>query len=145
MSAVQKNTSESCMSKAQRNVEWTCVRYPPVPCSTPFGFPVVPDVYRINSGWVLSSSSGSHTADAYSIRSCHMLSLAVILISLFALCSTITCLTRSRFFVASSTICFSLTTFPLRNPPSAVTTIFDPESSILSLIDDALNPEKITV
>ncbi len=38
------------MSKAHPYVECMWVRYPPVPCKTPFGFPVVPEVYKIKRG-----------------------------------------------------------------------------------------------
>ena len=53
--------------------------------------------------------------------------------------------TNSKSFIASSTTSFSFTTEPRLYPPSAVITILDLESSILSLRDNELNPENTTV
>ena len=44
MSAVHQYTSSSRRSKIRRWVADTPVRYPPVVCMIPFGFPVEPEV-----------------------------------------------------------------------------------------------------
>jgi hypothetical protein len=44
MSAVHQNTSVSRRSKMYFVVDATWVRYPPVVCTMPLGFPVVPEV-----------------------------------------------------------------------------------------------------
>ena len=43
--------------------------YPPVVCKTPFGFPVDPEVYKINNGSSAFISSGSHLDEAFEIKS----------------------------------------------------------------------------
>src|SRR5256886_2547496 len=71
MSAVHQNRSSSFRSKTYFVVVATPTRYPPVECWIPFGFPVVPDVYRMNNGSVASIASGSHSASALAMSSCH--------------------------------------------------------------------------
>ncbi len=69
MSAVHQKTSSSRRSKTQRQEAYVQVRYPPVLCTIPLGCPVVPEVYNVNSGSLLSIVSGSHQAAASRIRS----------------------------------------------------------------------------
>ena len=63
MSAAHQYTSSSWMSKMDRCVAATPVRYPPVVCTMPFGFPVVPEVYRMYSRSSESIRSGGHSID----------------------------------------------------------------------------------
>ncbi len=44
MSAAHQKTSEGVRPKTRCIVRWTHTMYPPVPCVTPFGRPVVPEV-----------------------------------------------------------------------------------------------------
>src|SRR5947209_10971684 len=71
MSAVHQYRSSAFRSKTYFIVVATPTRYPPVECWIPFGFPVVPDVYRRNSGSVASIASSSHFASAFPMSSCH--------------------------------------------------------------------------
>ena len=57
--------------------------YPPVVCKTPFGFPVDPDVYRINSGSSAFISSGMHLLEAFEIISWYQISLSSTQLILF--------------------------------------------------------------
>jgi len=100
------------MSNAHLKVECKWVRYPPVPCRTPLGLPVVPEVYRMKRGCVLSNSSGLHSLEESFIKSCQSLSFELIVIGIFVLSRTITFFTQSSFFIASSTTSLSFTTFP---------------------------------
>ncbi|OPX61423.1 MAG: hypothetical protein A4E29_00821 [Methanomassiliicoccales archaeon PtaB.Bin134] len=50
-------------------------RYPAVLCTTPFGFPVEPEVYRMNRGSSASHHTGSQERSALAISSCHQMSL----------------------------------------------------------------------
>src|SRR3989304_1898876 len=85
---------------------------------TPFGFPVVPDVYRTNSGSVASIASGSHQSSAFAIASCHQMSRpSFIGTGSFIRWNTTTCFTMDRSAIASSTAFFSGTTLPRRSPP----------------------------
>ena len=71
MSAVHQKTSSSFRSKTYFVVAATWVRYPPVVCTMPFGFPVVPDVYRMNSMSSASIGSAGQEGDACSSSRCH--------------------------------------------------------------------------
>src|SRR5881275_1048849 len=72
MSAVHQYTSVSGLrSKTFQCVYDTWVRYPPEVCRMPFGLPVVPEVYRMNSGCSESNASGVCSVDCESTTSCH--------------------------------------------------------------------------
>src|SRR5678815_4049722 len=76
MSAVHQNTSSSRRSNTILVEYAACVRYPPVVCKIPFGLPVVPLVYSVNSVCSLSNASAVWRADAASTASCHHTSRA---------------------------------------------------------------------
>ena len=113
---------------------------------TPFGFPVVPDVYRTNSGSVASIASGSHQSSAFAIASCHQMSRpSFIGTGSFIRWNTTTCFTMDRSAIASSTAFFSGTTLPRRYPPSVVTRMWESASSKRSWTAFELKPPKITL
>src|SRR5207249_4452715 len=115
MSAVHQYRSSSFRSKTYFIVVATPTRYPPVECWMPFGFPVVPDVYRMKSGSVAFIASGSHSAAALAMRSCHQWSRPSRMgTSAPVRRKTTTCRTTSRSAIASSTIFFSGRTVPRR-------------------------------
>src|SRR6185295_16605478 len=107
-SAVHQNTSESLRSKTHLVVAYTCVRYPPVVCRMPFGFPVVPDVYRMYSGSSASIASGGQSAAALDIKSVHHLSRLVLNDTVCPVRrSTTTCSIDGVSLSASSAFCLS--------------------------------------
>ena len=57
-SAVHQYLSLDSYPKRYLKLRCAPSRYPPVVCMTPFGFPVEPDVYKMNNG--SSESIGSH-------------------------------------------------------------------------------------
>ena len=69
MSAAHQYTSSSWMSKMKRWVVATPTMYPPVVWTMPFGFPVVPLVYRMYRMSSASIGSGRHSAGWSAIRS----------------------------------------------------------------------------
>ena len=114
-------------------------------CRTPFGFPVLPDVYRMNSGCSLSSGSAGQSADASATSSCHQRSRpAFISTAVLQRLKTTHFSTVGDFSRAASTFCFSGTTLPRRHPPSAVMTSFDLASLLRSATASAENPPKMT-
>ncbi len=129
----------------------TWVRYPPLVCRMPFGFPVVPEVYRMNSGFSASKPRGSCSASAASSASCHQTSRPSVQSTSFSpRRTTSTCCTvlglpsMASAASAVSTVPLSPNTRPLRQPPSAVMTSFASASSMRARRLSALNPPKTT-
>src|SRR5690554_601468 len=98
----------------------------------PFGCPVEPEVYRMNSGSSASIISAGHSDEASSNKGCNQVSRpSFIEILLSIRLTTNTCSTPEQDSNASSTIPFkSMVLLPL-NEPSAVMTILQSESLIL--------------
>ncbi len=114
-------------------------------CSTPFGFPVLPDVYRMNSGCSLSSGSAGQSALAAATRSCHQWSRpAFISTAVLQRLSTTHVRTLGDFSSAASTFAFRGITLPRRQPPSAVMTSFACASLLRSATASAEKPPKMT-
>jgi hypothetical protein len=148
MSAVHQYVSSSLMSNTYFVVSAVCSRYPPVVCTTPFGFPVVPLVYRMYSGCSESTGSAGHTSDAASMRSCHQWSRPACI----GTCSPVrrTTTTEDTVFIpaplnAPSTFAFSGTTAPRRYPPSAVTMSLASASFMRSRSASELKPPNTTL
>ena len=111
----------------------------------PFGKPVEPDVYRINSGSSAFITSASHAVEALSRRGCnHWSRPEFILISVLIRFATKTVLTPRQLSKASSTIPFKSIVFAPRYEPSLVNTILQSESLIR--VDNAVeeNPANTT-
>ncbi len=145
MSAVHQYTSDSGL---RSNTAWcvydACVRYPPDVCRIPFGLPVVPDVYRMNSGCSASNACASCSFEAVATvssqrtsRSCQPTSWPVRL-------TTRTFSTDGHCSTASSTMGLSANGLPLRKPPSAQITSFAPASSMRLDRAAALKPPNTT-
>ena len=114
-------------------------------CSTPFGLPVLPDVYSTNSGCSLSNGSAGQSALAAAITSCHHTSRPGFIVTAESQrLKTTHVSTVGDFASASSTLALSGTTLPRRQPPSAVTMTFDLASLLRSATASALKPPKIT-
>ena len=89
--------------------------------------------------------SGSHEVDTLFIRSSYQRSFSLFQFILFpVLLITIVFLTSGQFSNASSTFDFRGTIFPPRTPSSAVITISQSASKILSFKDSGENPPKTT-
>ncbi len=89
----------------------------------PLGFPVVPDVYRMNSGCSASNASGVCSGDCPSTASCHHLSRESSQATSWPVRrTTSTCSTIPARSTASSTAGLSADGLPRRYPPSAVMT-----------------------
>ena len=114
-------------------------------CNTPLGFPVEPEVYKINNGSSESMGSGSHVvAIPLDISSYHTSRESFHGILPTVLLITRVFLTSGHFSNASSTFDLSGTTLPPLNPSSAVITISQLASRILSFSDSGENPPKTT-
>src|SRR5678815_3983146 len=139
MSAVHQNTSSSRRSNTILVVYAAYVRYPPVVCRIPFGLPVVPLVYSVNSVCSLSNASAACRGDAVSTDSCHHTSRACHEIGLEHRRTTST-LSTPVPSTALSTLSLSGTICPRRQLPSAVITSLAPASTIRSRSASAENP-----
>ena len=103
------------------------------------GFPVEPEVYKINNGSSESIISAELLSSTLSNSSFHHFSLWFKVIPLFILFNTITESTQLQSFKASSTMDFkSIVLFPLKLP-SDVRTILHDASLILA---DSAEEEK---
>ena len=116
----------------------------------PFGFPVVPEVYRMKRGFSAGNACAVWSAEAAGTTSCHQRSRPSVHSTSFSprlttsTCSTVCCSPSPRSASAWSTAGFSAETRPLRYPPSAVMTSLAPASSIRERRLSALNPPKTT-
>src|SRR5438477_121170 len=68
MSVNQNRRSSSCRSTWYATSSVILTRKPPCTCTTPFGRPVVPDVYAMNRGCSESRCAGSHVERAQAVR-----------------------------------------------------------------------------
>src|ERR1700679_3373916 len=135
--------SSSFKSNTHRIVISTCVRYPPVVCTTPLGLPVVPLVSSVYSGCSLSRRRAAHFALCAGINSSHQTSRPLRISTLLPTrLSTSTLWIDGHFFSASSTFCLSSTTCPRRHPPSAVVQTFASASLIRSASASDEKPPK---
>ena len=119
--------------------------YPPQVWTIPLGFPVDPEVYKINNTSSESIISGAHTDDKPSIKSCHHKS-----IDLFQLTDSNVCCNTTHFLIVSQDFNASsamslrgIVLSPLK-PPSAVIKKLEPESWILAASAEAEKPAKTT-
>ena len=105
--------------------------YPAVVCTIPFGFPVEPEVYKINNGSSASITSGSQVVSALSNNGCsHSSRPSFMVMSASVRLVTSTVFTPSQDSNALSTIPFKSIVFFPRKEPSAVITILQSESLI---------------
>src|SRR5690606_35570255 len=119
----------------------------PEVCSTPFGLPVDPDVYSMNSGDSASITSGGQSGEAEAMASWYQTSRSEYqwmsppvrrTTTTFSTVSTPGCVR------ASSTLDLSGTVRPPRRPSSAVMTSFEPESMIRLARESGEKPPKTT-
>ena len=111
----------------------------------PFGLPVVPDVYRMNSGCSAGNASGSCSVDWPSTSSCHHTSLSPQAMSMPVRLTTRTCsIGLPSVATASSTAAFNDTADPRRYWPSAVMISRASASAILVRSASAEKPPKMT-
>ena len=117
-------------------------------CRTPFGLPVDPEVYRINSGSSAFISSGGQSSDTFAVASCHQTSRC----SCHSTSPPVRCRTSTLLMVltsglvsASSTFFFRGTARPPRRPSSAVTTTLASESMIRPESASGEKPPNTTV
>ena len=107
--------------------------YPAVECWIPLGFPVEPEVYKIKRGSSESIISIGQSAVAFSISSLHQTSLPLSMAtSLFVRSKTIHFSIDGADCIASLEISYNGVNFAPLNPPSAVISILQSASLILS-------------
>ena len=113
-------------------------------CKTPFGFPVDPEVYKIKSGSSALITSGSHSASASTIASCHQISREASKLTSSPVRSTTTTFSIDGHS-ATAASAFAFIGISLRGPRIAVScviSILHAESLILSRRDSAENAPK---
>ena len=112
----------------------------------PLGLPVVPEVYRMNSGCSESKASGVCWSDWSSTSSCHHRSRpSVHSTSVSVRLTTSTCSMLGVFATASSTAAFSGAGLPRRYWPSAVITSLACASSMRERSASAEKPPNTTL
>src|SRR5882672_9799733 len=147
MSAVHQNTSSGLASKVHFMVCAAHSKKPPVLCCTPFGLPVEPDVYKMNSGCSALTHSGSHVSASCSTSSCiHRSRPSCHCVLPPVRLYTITLLTASQppAAIASSAMLFNGNALPPRICSSAVMSATAPTSTSRSLSDFDENPPNTT-
>ncbi len=114
-------------------------------CTIPFGFPVVPDVYRMYRGCSASIGSAGASAGCPATTSCHHTSRpGAIGTSSPVRRSTTTCSIVGVPATAASAFAFNGTTCPRRYEPSIVTSTLASASLIRSFSASAENPPNTT-
>ena len=118
--------------------------YPPHVCTMPLGFPVEPEVYKINKGSSLSMISAGQWSSTSANASCHQTSISFQATSWPVRLSTIDVFMLVQWVNASSAMAFSGVTLAPRNPPSAVTNMAQSASFILAANAAAEKPANTT-
>ena len=114
-------------------------------CNIPFGFPVEPEVYKMNKGSSASIISATLFPKAASKSGCNQMSRpSFIFTAVLVRLATNTFSTQGHFSNASSTIPFKSTDLLPLNPPSDVITILHSESLILAATAEAEKPANTT-